>query len=65
MALRGVLPDIDVEASELEVRSAIADVIKNLGDEFIACSRYSFGKKTFVFLQNTLVSSGQERQSKI
>ena len=42
MALRGVLPDIDVEASELEVRSAIADVIKNSGDEFIACSRYSF-----------------------
>ena len=42
VALRGVSPDIDVEASELEVRSAIADVIKNSGDEFIACSRYSF-----------------------
>ena len=70
VALRGVSPDIDVEASELEVRSAIADVIKNSGDEFIACSRYSFefieaNSKNLYVPENTLVFSGQERQSKI
>ena len=42
IALRGVLPEIDVEAGELDVRRVIADVIISAGEEFLSCSRYSF-----------------------
>lgn len=40
--LRGVLPEIDIEASELDVCKVISGVITNFGEEFISCSRYSF-----------------------
>ena len=42
VALRGVLPEIDIEASELDVRREIAGVIVNSGEEFAACSKFSF-----------------------
>ena len=42
VALRGLLPEIDVQASELEVRSSIASVIVNFGEEMGACTRHSF-----------------------
>ena len=42
MALRGLLPEIDVAASELDVHRDIAGVIINSGEEFSSCSRYSF-----------------------
>ena len=42
VALRGLLPDIDMQASELDVRSEIAGVICNSGEEMSACSRHSF-----------------------
>ena len=40
--LRGLLPEIDVDATELEVRSIIANVIANFSKETSSCSRYSF-----------------------
>ena len=42
IALRGVLPEIDVEARELDIRRVIADMIISGGEEFLSCSRYSF-----------------------
>ena len=39
VVLRGLLPEIDVEASELEVRS---NMISNFSEEMSSCSRYSF-----------------------
>lgn len=42
VVLRGLLPEIDVQASELEVRSDITNVIINSGDDMGSCSRYSF-----------------------
>ena len=42
IALRGVLPEIDIESSEIDVRREIAAVIVNSGEEFSACSKYGF-----------------------
>ena len=42
VALRGVLPEIYMEATELDVRRVIARVISNCGEEYAACSKYSF-----------------------
>ena len=40
--LRGLLPEIDVESNERDVRDAIVNVIVNSDQEMTACSRYSF-----------------------
>ena len=42
VAMRGLLPEIELQASELEVRSEITSVISNFGEEMSSCSRYSF-----------------------
>ena len=41
VALRGLLPEIDVQASELDVRAEIAGLIADSG-EMAYCTRYSF-----------------------
>lgn len=42
VTVRGLLPEIDLEASEQEVRDIIANVIANSDEEMRTCSRYSF-----------------------
>ena len=40
--LRGLLPEIDVEATEAQVRSIIANMIANSSEEMSYCSSYCF-----------------------
>ena len=42
MAVRGLLPDIDVCATEKEVRSDIASVIKTFDDMMACCTTFDF-----------------------
>lgn len=68
VALRGVLPEIEVEATESDVRREIAGVLANSGEEYAASSEYSFefieanGKHLYVPAK-LLVLSGLERPS--
>lgn len=42
VALRGLLPEIDMQASEDDVWAAINSVIVNSGEELGSCTRYGF-----------------------
>ena len=57
------MTDIDILASELDVRREIAGVIVNSGEEFSSCSRHSFefieaNGKNLCVLQNPWALSG-------